>query len=300
VRALVTGSHGFVGKHLLRHLREHGDEVHGIDRERDVTNERSMHEVFEWFRPDVTFHLAALTHVGDSWDQAEEFTRINVVGTQRVLEASFAANPAAMTVLVSSSEVYGVTRPEDQPLRESFRLAPANPYSASKVEAERVAHEALRVRGQRVVIARPFNHLGPGQSVSFVVPALVSRLLEAAAHGDREIPVGDLTTRRDFSDVRDVVRAYRLLAEHGVAGEAYNVASGVDVALGDIAARLVAELAPSVELVVDPALLRPTEVPVSRGSAQKIHEATGWAPMIALSTTLKDVIDDQRARLRET
>ena len=96
------------------------------------------------------------------------------------------------------------------------------------------------------------------------------------------------------------MRAYRLLAEHGVAGEAYNVASGVDVALGDIAARLVAELAPSVELVVDPALLRPTEVPVSRGSAQKIHEATGWAPMIALSTTLKDVIDDQRARLRET
>ncbi len=282
-------------------MREHGDEVHGIDRERDVTNERSMHEVFEWFRPDVTFHLAALTHVGDSWDQAEEFTRINVVGTQRVLEASFAANPAAMTVLVSSSEVYGVTRPEDQPLRESFRLAPANPYSASKVEAERVAHEALRVRGQRVVIARPFNHLGPGQSVSFVVPALVSRLLEAAAHGDSSrFPSG--TSRLVATSATYATSCARIASSPNTVSPArlYNVASGVDVALGDIAARLVAELAPSVELVVDPALLRPTEVPVSRGSAQKIHEATGWAPMIALSTTLKDVIDDQRARLRET
>ena len=300
MRALVTGSSGFVGKHLIHHLRERDDEVYGIDRERDVTDQRSMREVFEWFRPDVTYHLAALTHVGDSWDHAEEFTRVNVVGTQRVLDASFGANPAATTVLVSSSEVYGVTRPEDQPLRESFRVAPVNPYSASKVEAERVAHDALRLRGQRVVIARPFNHLGPGQSATFVVPALVSRLLEAVANGDSSIPVGDLTTRRDFSDVRDVVRAYRLLAEHGVAGEAYNVASGVDVALRDIADQLVAELAPEIELIVDPALLRPVESPVSRGSAQKINAATGWTPMISLSTSLKDVIDDQRERARQT
>ena len=300
MRALVTGSNGFVGRHLARHLRESGDEVHGIDRERDVTDERSMHEVFEWFAPDVTYHLAALTHVGESWDNVEEFTRVNVVGTQRVLDAAFSANPAGITVLVSSSEVYGITRPEDQPLRESARVAPANPYSASKVEAERVAKDAQRIRAQRVVIARPFNHLGPGQAPTFVVPALVSRLLEAAQHGDREIPVGDLTTRRDFCDVRDVVRAYRLLGERGVAGEVYNVASGVDVSLSDIAAQLVAELAPEVSLVVDPTLLRPVEVPVSRGSAEKIREATGWRATIPLSVTLKDIIDDQRARLRET
>jgi GDP-4-dehydro-6-deoxy-D-mannose reductase len=299
VRALITGSSGFVGKHLARHLREHGDEVHGIDRERDVTDERSMREVFEWFRPDVTYHLAALTHVGDSWDHADEFTRVNVVGTQRVLDAAFAAAPDSTTVLVSSSEVYGITRPEDQPLRESFRVAPVNPYSVSKVEAEHVARDAWRRREQRVVIARPFNHLGPGQSSTFVVPALVSRMLEAAAHGDHEIVVGDLTTRRDFSDVRDVVRAYRLLAERGVAGEVYNVASGVDVSLRDIADQLVAALAPSISLVVDPALLRPVEIPVARGSVEKIHETTGWAPVISLSTSLHDVIDDQRSRLRD-
>ena len=299
MRALVTGSKGFVAQHLTRHLREHGDEVHGIDREHDVTDERSMREVFEWFLPDVTYHLAALTHVGDSWDHATEFTRVNVVGTQRVLDASFGAVPSATTVLISTSEVYGIVREEDQPMRETFRVAPANPYSASKVEAERVAHEVTRSRGQRVVIARPFNHLGPGQAPTFVVPALVSRLLDARDRGDSSIPVGDLSTRRDFSDVRDVVRAYRLLAEHGVTGEVYNVASGHDVALSDLARQLVAELAPKVELVVDPALLRPVEVPVSRGNYDKLHQATGWSPLIPLSVSLKDIVDDLVTRRHE-
>jgi GDP-4-dehydro-6-deoxy-D-mannose reductase len=299
VRALVTGSDGFVARHLIRHLRDNGDEVHGIDRERDVTDARSMQEVFEWFLPDVTYHLAALTHVGDSWENASEFTRVNVVGTQRVLDASFEAVPHAMTIVVSSSEVYGISREEDQPLSESFRVAPANPYSSSKVEAERVARDAVRFRGQRVVVARPFNHLGPGQSPNFVVPALVSRLLDARDRGDESILVGDLSTRRDFSDVRDVVRAYRLLAKLGVSGEVYNVASGHDVALLDIARQLVARLAPNVELVVDPSLLRPVDLPVSRGSYDKLHQATGWAPHIALHASLDDIVNDLEERRRE-
>jgi GDP-4-dehydro-6-deoxy-D-mannose reductase len=299
MRALVTGSDGFVAQHLIRHLRENGDEVHGIDRERDVTDERSMREVFEWFAPDVTYHLAALTHVGDSWEHASEFTRVNVVGTQRVLDASFEAVPESTTIVVSSSEVYGVSREEDQPLRETFRVAPANPYSSSKVEAEHVARDAVRFRGQRIIIARPFNHLGPGQAPTFVVPALVGRLLDARERGEESIVVGDLSTRRDFSDVRDVVRAYRLLARLGVSGEVYNVASGHDVALVDIANQLVAQLAPGVQLVVDPSLLRPVEVPVSRGSYGKLHQATGWAPLIPLHVTLEEVVDDLVAQRRD-
>jgi GDP-4-dehydro-6-deoxy-D-mannose reductase len=299
MRALVTGSNGFVAQHLIRHLRENGDEVHGIDRERDVTDERSMREVFEWFAPDVTYHLAALTHVGDSWEHASEFTRVNVVGTQRVLDASFEAVPESTTIVVSSSEVYGVSREEDQPLHETFRVAPANPYSSSKVEAEHVARDAVRFRGQRIIIARPFNHLGPGQAPTFVVPALVGRLLDARERGEGSIVVGDLSTRRDFSDVRDVVRAYRLLARLGVSGEVYNVASGHDVALADIANQLVAQLAPGVQLVVDPSLLRPVEVPVSRGSYDKLHQATGWAPLIPLHLTLDEVVDDLIAQRRE-
>ncbi|MFY9782031.1 MAG: GDP-mannose 4,6-dehydratase, partial [Acidimicrobiales bacterium] len=299
MRALVTGSDGFVARHLIRHLRDNGDEVHGIDRERDVTDERSMREVFQWFLPDVTYHLAALTHVGESWENASEFTRVNVVGTQRVLDASFEAVPKSTTVVISSSEVYGVVREEDQPLRETFRVAPANPYSSSKVEAERVARDAVRFRGQRVIIARPFNHLGPGQSPTFVVPALVSRLFDARERGEDEISVGDLTTRRDFTDVRDVVRAYRLLSRLGITGEVYNVASGHDVALADIATQLVAQLAPSVRLVVDPSLLRPVEILVSRGSYDKLHQTAGWAPQIPLHVSLEDIVDDLVARRHE-
>ena len=299
MRALVTGSQGFVGRHLVAHLRESGDEVEGIDRERDVTDATSMREAFEAFRPDVTYHLAALTHVGESWDHASEFTRVNVVGTQCVLDATFEAVPTSTTLIVSSSEVYGVVREEDLPIRENFRVAPANPYSSSKVEAERVAHEVARRRGQRVLIVRPFNHLGPGQALNFVVPALVSRLLEARERGESEIPVGDLSTRRDFSDVRDVVRAYRLLTLLGVAGETYNVASGHDVALRDIADLLVHQIAPMMKLVVDPTLLRPNEVPVSRGSFEKLNRATGWSPLIPLHVSLRDVVDELIARRLE-
>jgi GDP-4-dehydro-6-deoxy-D-mannose reductase len=157
----------------------------------------------------------------------------------------------------------------------------------------------MRLRGQRVVIARPFNHLGPGQSSSFVVPALVTRLLDARERGEREIAVGDLSTRRDFSDVRDVVRAYRLLAEFGLSGEVYNIASGHDVALSDIATQLVSQLAPGVALVVDASLLRPVDIPVSRGSYDKLHEATGWSPQISLHQTLEDVVSDLVARRQE-
>lgn len=296
MRVLVTGSQGFVGNHLIGHLEQSGDEVRGIDREHDVTSVASMREVFGEVRPEVTYHLAALTHVGDSWRYASEFTRVNVVGTQCVLDAAYAVVPTSLTVIVSSAEVYGVVSEKDQPLRESFRVAPANPYSASKVEAERVAHEAARVRGQRVIIARPFNHLGPGQALTFVVPALVSRLLDARERGEDEIAVGDLSTRRDFCDVRDVVRAYRLLALLGAAGETYNIASGHDVAIRDIATQLVHRLVPEARLVVDSTLLRPVDVPVTRGSYEKLHDATGWSPVIRLDVSLDDVINDVVAR----
>jgi GDP-4-dehydro-6-deoxy-D-mannose reductase len=296
VKALVTGADGFVGGHLLEHLRANGDDVVGVDRECDVTDASSVRAALERVRPDAIYHLAALTAVGASWSNAVEFTRVNVLGTKNVLDAASDVVPAATFVLVSSADVYGVVRPEDLPLVESFRVAPANPYASSKVEAEHVAHDAVRERRQRVVIARPFNHVGPGQSTDFVVPAIVNRLLQAVADGAHEIVVGDLSTRRDFSDVRDVVRAYRLLVEHGVSGEVYNIASGLDVGLSDIAQRLVAAIAPHVRLTTDESLIRPVEVPVSCGSYEKLRRATKWRPTITLDTSLHDVIDELRAR----
>ena len=297
MRTLVTGSEGFVARHLIRHLELSGDAVVGVDRTAvDVTDLEETRRIVAEVEPEVIYHLAALTHVGDSWADPVEYTRVNVLGTKYVLDAAREAAPEATVVLVSSADVYGVVREVDLPIDEDFRVAPANPYASSKVEAERLAHDAVRLLHQNVVVARPFNHVGPGQSTRFVIPALVSRLLGALRDGSRTIAVGDLSTRRDFTDVRDVVRAYRLLAQYGVNGEVYNVASGRDVRLEDIARQLVQELAPQVALVRDEALIRPVEIPVMRGSFTRLHEATGWEPAIGLDQSLRDVVEDLRTR----
>jgi len=294
VRALITGGHGFVGRHLAEHLRDMGDEVTSADREVDVTDRATLVAAMKAAAPDVVYHLAAMTSVAESWSRPAEYTRVNVLGTAHLLDVAHEVVPEARVVLVSSAEVYGIVRAEDLPLTETSPTVPVNPYSTSKLEAELVARDAVRSRHQGVVIARPFNHIGPGQSPVFVVPALVQRMLEATAQGRHFIMVGDLSTRRDFSDVRDVVRAYRLLSEWGRPGEAYNVASGHDIALSDVADELRRRINPDLELLVDPDLLRPVEVPVSRGSFAKLHEATGWEPTYTLSQSLDDVIAAQR------
>jgi len=296
VRALITGGQGFVGRHLVHHLRDAGDEVFVADREVDVTDRVALGATMVERRPDVVYHLAAMTSVAESWKHPAEYTRVNVLGTAHVLDAAHEVVPEARVVVVSSAEVYGIVREEDLPLRETSPTVPANPYSTSKLEAELVAREAVRTRHQAVVVARPFNHIGPGQSPTFVVPALVQRMLEATAAGRHFIMVGDLSARRDFSDVRDVVRAYRLLAQWGRPGEAYNVCSGHDVAIGDIAQELRRAINPGLEMLVDPDLLRPVEIPVSRGSSDKLHEATGWEPAFSLAQSLSDVIAAQRDR----
>jgi GDP-4-dehydro-6-deoxy-D-mannose reductase len=296
MRALVTGASGFVGRHLCEHLVHNSDDVLGVDSECDVTNADKVEHVLRERQPEVIYHLAALTHVGDSWKNPSEFERVNVFGTRTVIETSNRVVPSATVLLVSSADVYGIVRPEELPLLETRTPVPANPYSQSKLQAEQVALHLAREHNQRLVITRPFNHIGPGQSDTFVVPALVSRLFDAAERGAHEIPVGDLSTRRDFSDVRDVVRAYRLLVERGRSGEIYNVASALDVALIDIANDLVARIAPGMALVPSAELMRPVEIPVMRGSFEKLRECTGWEPTISLTTSLDDVIIDHRSR----
>ena len=296
MRALITGGQGFVGRHLAEHLAREGDLVTIADREVDVTDRAALVAAMRGCTPEVIYHLAAMTSVADSWSRPAEYTRVNVLGTAHLLDAAHEVVPEARVVLVSSAEVYGIVRESDLPLMESAATVPANPYSTSKLEAELVARDAVRSRQQSVVIARPFNHIGPGQSPVFVVPALVQRMLEATAQGRHFIMVGDLSTRRDFSDVRDVVRAYRLLSEWGRPGEVYNVASGHDIALSDVADEVRRRINPDLELLVDPDLLRPVEVPVSRGSFAKLHEATGWEPTYALARSLDDDIAAQRAR----
>jgi GDP-4-dehydro-6-deoxy-D-mannose reductase len=230
-----------------------------------------------------------MTHVGESWEDPSQVLRVNVLGTAEVLAAA-RTRPQARVLVVSSAEVYGVVTAEQLPLGESTPTAPASPYAASKLAAEAVALQAWRGYRQPVIVVRPFNHIGPGQSPNFFVPALAKRIVEARRSGAGSLRVGTLTTRRDFTDVRDVVAAYRLLIEKGAPGEVYNVCSGRDVAMSDVAAQLLALAGADLTLETDPELVRPVDVPVLRGDAGRLHAATGWRPSIPLATTLADVL----------
>ena len=294
MRALLTGGNGFVGRHLAEHLRQSGDEVAILDLPDDITDvavvERTLREV----RPEAIYHLAALSHVGSSWSDPSEVLRVNVIGSAVTFAVAREVVPTATTLLVSSAEVYGTVRPEQLPLDESAAPAPMSPYAASKLAAEVLAQQAVRAFGQRIVIARPFNHVGPGQSPNFFVPAMASRMVAAVREGRGEIPVGNLTSRRDFLDVRDVVAAYRLLIERGISGEVYNIASGVDRSMSDIAHDIRALIDSSLIFVTDESLMRPVDVPVLRGDSQKINAATGWSPRWSWSDTLADVVASVR------
>ncbi|HLK46102.1 MAG TPA: NAD-dependent epimerase/dehydratase family protein, partial [Acidimicrobiales bacterium] len=177
VRAVITGAAGFVGRHLVTHLASEGDEVAAFDHDLEVTDVDALAAVFEARPPDAIYHLAALSHVGSSWDEPGDVLRVNVLGTNGVLTAARRSAPGATVLVVSSAEVYGVVRPDELPLTESAELRPGSPYAASKAAAEAVALQAARGYGQRVVVARPFNHIGPGQAPTFFVPAVARRLV---------------------------------------------------------------------------------------------------------------------------
>jgi GDP-4-dehydro-6-deoxy-D-mannose reductase len=261
-----------------------------IDIETDVADGAAVRRVMADLEPEAVYHLAAMTHVGESWENPGQVLRVNVLGTAEILAAARSIGGSARVLVVSSAEVYGVVTPDQLPLGEDTPTAPASPYAASKLAAEAVALQAWRGYGQPVVVVRPFNHIGPGQSPNFFVPALAKRIVEARRSGARSLRVGTLTTRRDFTDVRDVVAAYRLLVQRGDPGEVYNVCSGRDVAMSEVAAQLLELAGADLTLETDPELVRPVDVPVLRGSPERLRAATGWQSVIPLATTLADVL----------
>jgi len=297
VRALVTGAKGFVGSWLTAYLRDQGDEVIGIDREVNITDGAAIRDAVVGASPDVLYHLAARAHVGESWVDPEVVLQVNAVGTLHVLEAARACATPPRVLLTSSAEVYGSVVEDQLPVGEDTPLSPVTPYAASKVAAEYLGVQAHLAYGLPVVRVRPFNHVGPGQSSGFVVSALAARIVEAARAGAASIPVGNLEARRDLTDVRDIVRAYRALMQSGIPGEVYNVCSGRDVAIADVADRLLRLAGTELQLVSDRELMRPVDVPVVRGDPTRIHAATGWKPEFELDTTLRDVLDHWREKV---
>lgn len=297
---LVTGADGFVGRHLVAHLEACGDTVVGVDRTEggvDITDAEAVTRLITEVGPRTIYHLAGWADVGGSWKAPVAAFRANAEGTLNVLSA--AADAQVDRVLaVSSADVYGKVEPHELPLTELSPLRPASPYAASKVAADYLGLQAWLGRGLPVLRVRAFNHLGPGQTDKFVAPAIASRIARAEqGDGGTVLPIGDLSARRDFTDVRDVVRAYRLLVEHGEPGEVYNVCSGVDLAVQDLADQLLAEATVSLRFETDPELLRPVEVPVVRGSHERLTAATGWEPEIPIRQTISDVLADWRQRV---
>jgi GDP-4-dehydro-6-deoxy-D-mannose reductase len=234
--------------------------------------------------------LAALASVGDSWRDPARTFEVNATGTLHLLEAARACAQPPTVLLICSAEVYGVVKPEQLPLTEQAALRPATPYAASKVAAEFLGLQSFLSYGLPVIRVRAFNHIGPGQAGSFVVSDLAQRVARLAADGGGKLRVGNTSTRRDFTDVRDVVRAYRLLVERGVAGEVYNVCTGTDVSIEHLIERLLDLAGLECELEPDPALIRPVDIPVLRGDPTKLADATGWQPTIPLEQTLSETL----------
>ena len=199
---------------------------------------------------------------------------------------------------VASADVYGVVREDELPLTETSPLRPTSPYAASKLAADALAQQAFLGHGLGVIRVRPFNHLGPGQSEQFVAPAIAARIARAERDGSDTIAVGNLSARRDVTDVRDVVRAYRLLMDRGEPGDVYNVCTGTDLAIQTLADLLVGLARRPIELITDPSLLRPVDLPILRGNAAKLRAATGWEPVIPIEQTVADLLDDMRDRVR--
>jgi GDP-4-dehydro-6-deoxy-D-mannose reductase len=300
MRAAVTGSYGFVGSHLVAHLRGLGDEVVGLDRTGespvDVTDTHRVRDVLRVARPDAVYHLAALSHVGESWGAPEGVFRVNAEGTLSVLRASADAGVERVLV-VGSADEYGVVDADDLPITEEAAVRPVTPYGASKAAADVIALQAFLGDGLGTVRVRAFNHTGPGQSSTMLVPGLAARIADAERSGAREIRVGSIDVVRDITDVRDVVRAYRLLVERAVPGDAYNVCSGRGVSVREVAETMLAMSEVPLELAVDPNLVRPVDAPRLVGSPAKLRATTGWEPEIELQATLHDVLTEARIRV---
>jgi GDP-4-dehydro-6-deoxy-D-mannose reductase len=297
MRAFVTGGHGFVGPWLVRHLEDQGDVVVAPGLDVDVTDGEALAEALAAARPDAVYHLAALASVAESWQHPARTFEVNATGTLHLLEAARLLETRPRVLLVCSAEVYGTVGPEDLPIDEETPLRPVTPYAASKVAAEFLGLQAYLGHNLPVIRVRAFNHVGPAQSGTFVVSDLARRIAEAERNGARTLRVGNLAPRRDFTDVRDVVRAYRLLVERGTAGEVYNVCSGQAIAIEDLASRLLALAGVDLAIETDPELVRPVDVPVLLGDPTRIRDAVGWQPVIPLDDTLRDVLADWRERI---
>lgn len=314
MRVLITGVSGFVGQHLAHHLLASQPDItlHGTvlfepstqldsaitQHTLDLCDSRATHALIEQVQPEQVYHIAAMAAVGRSFDAAWETIENNTRAQLTVLQACLQLPTRPRMLVVSSGEIYGPAKRETLPATEDNMLLPTSPYSVSKITQDMLGLQYFLSHQMPVIRVRPFNHMGPGQSEGFVAPDFAMQIarIEAGKQPPR-MNVGNLDAERDFLDVRDVVRAYRLVMAHGAAGAVYNVASGVTHTIRELLDTLLGFSAIPVEVGTDPQRMRPATVPILWGDSSRLRSLTGWEPQIPFSQTLLDVLNDCRQRV---
>ncbi|HEX6862287.1 MAG TPA: GDP-mannose 4,6-dehydratase [Thermoanaerobaculia bacterium] len=319
MRALITGMTGFAGSHLAEYLlAEHPDvEVYGTHRwrsrmenvehlrskvkllEADLRDYTSMHSALERSRPDVIFHLAAQSFVPSSWTAPNDTLTTNVSGQTNLFEAVRALRLDPVIQIACSSEQYGLVLPGETPIKETNPLRPLSPYAVSKVAQDYLGYQYFQSYGLKVVRTRGFNHTGPRRGHVFVTSNFCSQVA-AIELGLQEpvIRVGNIDAIRDFTDVRDMVRAYWLAVTKAKPGEVYNIATGNGIVIREMLERLIKLASVEVKIETDPERLRPSDVEILIGDASKFNADTGWEPRIPFDQTLRDLLDYWRTTLR--
>lgn len=312
MRALITGGSGFVGTHLANMLADEGEEVFVLsERDGPQSDKAFVHHLTTDIRradlltnavrdaaPHCVYHLAAISSVPAAWRDPRRTFEVNVLGTMNVLEACKDLEPKPRILNISSGQVYGDPETPDVAFDESHSIRPANPYATSKAMTELLANQYRAAAGSDIVTARSFNHIGPGQSAEFACSGFARQFARIERGlAPPVIYVGNLSVERDFTDVRDVVRAYRLLQQRGVSGQVYNVCSGAAYSLVYALEFLRSRSNARVEVRVDAERVRLADAPRIRGNPAKIRREMGWTAVVPFEQSLTDILDDWRQRI---
>ena len=313
--ALITGINGFVGSHLAEYLLKEGLEVYGMVQHRsgkdniehiesklklieaDMRYARHLERVIKESKPDYIFHLASASSVFKSWRAPVEVMKINIIGTVHLFEAIRKAEIDPKIQIAGSSEEYGMVYPEELPVKETNALRPLSPYAVSKVAQDRLSYQYYRSYGLKVVITRAFNTTGPRRPAIYVTSSFAKQIAEIEKGKKPIICVGNLDARRDFSDVRDIVRAYWLAVQRCEPGEVYNICSEKARTIQEVMDLLLSLTSRSIKIQQNPSRMRPADIEVMQGDCTKFKKRTGWEQEIAFEKTMTDLLDYWRARV---